>query len=118
MAPTVLIVDDEPAIRNVLAWALEDEGYEVWTACNGLEALACHRHSPLDLILTDARMPVLDGDGLVSELRALGSATPVILMSATERPICYPPCIEALTKPFDLDTLFSLVSTTIGQPVS
>jgi two-component system, OmpR family, response regulator len=112
MSSLILVVDDEPAICDVLANILRDEDYAVRTAANGREALALHGATAADVILTDVMMPELDGYGLVAELRARGDGTPVILMSAD--PIAGSgdgvACIE---KPFDLETLLDQIATAL-----
>jgi CheY-like chemotaxis protein len=67
--PRVLIVDDEPTMLEILRETLEAEHYEVFTAANGEEALGrVYRDFP-DLVLTDLRMPVMDGLELLRRLR-------------------------------------------------
>ena len=68
---TVLVVDDEPAIREVIATLLEDEGYLVRHAKDGLEALDTIDDDEIDLIVSDVVMPRLDGASLVRKLRRL-----------------------------------------------
>lgn len=57
----VLVVDDDASIRQFIAMALKDSGYEVTTASHGREALESTQRSPPDVILLDMRMPVMDG---------------------------------------------------------
>ncbi len=77
----VLVVDDEPAIRELLTEWLQDHRLEVVTASNGLEALNIVKSSRPDLVLLDARMPVMDGFETCAQLRALpATATVPILM--------------------------------------
>ena len=79
---TVLVVDDEPAIREVIATLLEDEGYLVRHAKDGQEALETINGNQIDLIVSDVVMPRLDGASLVRKLRGRGHVMPVVLMSA------------------------------------
>lgn len=81
MPRTILVADDEPAIRNLLRDFLEAQGYAVVTAADGKEALAVARASSPDLILLDVMMPWVDGFDVVRELRREGE-TPVILLTA------------------------------------
>jgi two-component system response regulator MprA len=67
--PSILVVDDEPSIREFLAFVLADEGFRVSTAANGNEALEAARRNPPDVVLTDLMMPVLDGYQLIDGLR-------------------------------------------------
>src|SRR5262249_4323289 len=68
--PTVLIVDDDSAIRKMLVEVLQLEGYPTETAVNGREALEMLAHAGARVVLLDLLMPVLDGRGVMVELRA------------------------------------------------
>jgi two-component system NtrC family response regulator len=79
---TILIVDDEKNYRTILSALLEDEGFEVLTAPGGSEALEVHRSSDLDLILTDMKMPKMDGIELLESIKENDPDLPVIMMTA------------------------------------
>ncbi len=79
---TILIVDDEKNYLRVLSAVLEEEGYEVLTALNGREALEIKETSDLDLILTDMKMPGMDGIKLLEHIKAKDPDLPVIMMTA------------------------------------
>jgi DNA-binding NtrC family response regulator len=81
-AKTVLIVDDEPHVRLVFQIALESAGYTVVAAADGKEALARVREAPLDLILLDLKMPVLDGMETLRRLHEQGNRLPVVIITA------------------------------------
>jgi len=79
---TILLVDDEPGIRELARRALEGAGYRVITAANGAEALAAFRRdASVELVVTDMMMPVMDGATLVRALGELAPAVPVICTS-------------------------------------
>jgi two-component system response regulator AtoC len=78
----VLIVDDEAPMRRVLEIMLQKMGHETRAASNGREALALAQHESFDLILTDLRMPEMDGVALLDALRAQSVEAPVILLTA------------------------------------
>ncbi len=78
----ILVVDDEPANREVLEKILSREGYSVIHAAGGEEALAALRQSPFDLMLTDLRMPRMDGVELLRASRLVVPDLEVILMTA------------------------------------
>jgi CheY-like chemotaxis protein len=59
--PTILVIDDEPAFLEILSLTLETAGYQVFTARNGIEALAVLQRQPVDLILSDISMPHMNG---------------------------------------------------------
>ena len=80
----VLVVDDEDKILFVVRHALSrmGENYQVETACNGQQALEIARTTPFDLVVTDLRMPELDGIALTESLRELDPDPQVIWMTA------------------------------------
>jgi CheY-like chemotaxis protein len=103
---TVLIVEDETAVRNLVASALRNEGYELLLAASAEDALAMiDRHDrPIDLLLTDAIMPGRSGVELASALTARTPALPVIIMSGyTDEALSLEDTdavVECLQKPF------------------
>jgi len=82
MMETILIVDDEKNYPPVLAAILEDEGYETLTANSGKEALELYESADVDLVLTDLKMPVMDGLELMKRLKEKNPDLPVIMMTA------------------------------------
>lgn len=111
--PTVLVVDDEPPIRALIGELLAEEGYAVRYAGNGLEALAAFAGAtPPDLVVSDIRMPGLDGEAMVARLRQDGHATPVILLTAaSDRPL--DPTVLLVGKPFDAAALMAAIDARI-----
>lgn len=83
---TVLVVDDDPHIREVVCFALEKAGYNTLTASNGVEAIDQHRDFQPDLIVLDILMPELDGLSVCRELRQL-SAVPIVLLSSRDEEV-------------------------------
>ena len=79
---TVLIVDDEKNYPRIIAAVLKEEGYETLTANSGPEALEILKHSDVDLILTDYKMPNMDGIELLERVKAEDAELPVIMMTA------------------------------------
>ena len=78
----ILVVDDEPGFRTLLREILEEAGHSVTEARDGAEALSFLDRGGIDLVLTDRRMPKMDGMELVRRLRARPSPPPVIVMTA------------------------------------
>lgn len=78
----VLVVDDEPAVRQALDRALRFEGFETRLAEDGTQALMVHAEDPVDAIVLDVAMPRLDGLEVCRRLRAAGDATPILLLTA------------------------------------
>jgi len=118
VAATVLVVDDEVAIREMLADALAAEGYKVVGAADGAEAIAAVARDRPDVVLSDVLMPGLDGPSLIARLRLLGERVPVILMSAYLRqsPL---PSVRLVRKPFELDDLLAAIDAALAPgPIS
>ncbi len=80
---TVLIIEDDPRFRMTLAAYLEDSGYAVLEAGDGLEGLEVFARMRPEIVLTDLRMPKLDGLGVITALKAESPATPVIAFTGT-----------------------------------
>ena len=112
--PTILIVDDDPAIRKMLVEVLSLEGYPTETVTNGQEALETLAVSAPRVVLLDLLMPVLDGRGVMEHLDtnpALRSQHKVILVSAfshleTARDLVVD---GTLAKPFTVNQLLSVL---------
>ena len=114
---TILIVDDEYLIADILGFALEDEGYLVEKASNGSKALEALKEKRVQLVITDYMMPVLNGEELVRAMRddpAL-SELPVILMSGAQASQGCPALFAAIfDKPFDMDKMIAKVRQLLG----
>jgi two-component system response regulator MprA len=111
--PQVLVVDDEPAIRETVATLLEEEGYRVRRARDGVEALSTLAGDGIDLILADVNMPRLDGATLVRKLRGRGSRIPIVLMSAIYADVDLPG-VRFVPKPFAIDRLLGAVTSALA----
>lgn len=116
--PTILVVDDEAGVRVMIARMLSLSGYSVVSAQSGEEALAIARDyaAPLDLVLTDVRMPGMSGPELVEELVKMRPGIRVMYMSAYSRDVLPAGVrdtdIPFLNKPFTMRTLaLSIVET-------
>jgi CheY-like chemotaxis protein len=114
---TVLVVDDEPLIREIVRALLEDEGYAVECAEDGVEALAVVDAEPIDLVISDVVMPRLDGRTLAHRLRARQEPLPIVLMSAN-RAESGMPGVALVAKPFDVDDLLDAVSAALADAAS
>jgi two-component system NtrC family response regulator len=117
---TILIVDDEKNYLTILSALLEDEGFEVLTAPGGSEALEVHKSSDLDLILTDMKMPKMDGIELLENIKEDDPDLPVIMMTAHGT---VDKAVEAMQKgaytyvlkPFDNERLIIYVKKAISM---
>jgi len=117
----ILVVDDEPMLREALADALRDEGYVTLEGADGREAVELFARERPDLVLMDVMMPVLDGRQALALIRSAQPRppTPVVMMSAAVGPELLDASIAGhLAKPFDLDRLIQLVGDLIGRPAS
>lgn len=81
MSSKILLVDDEPAMLKMLKWRLETSGYEVIPALSGREALDKIHETSVDFVITDVRMPMMDGLTLVRTIKQEYHYTPCIVMS-------------------------------------
>lgn len=106
---TVLVVDDERYIVDLLTDLLDDEGYRVITAFDGASALQKVKDETPDLILADIMMPRLDGLALLTRIREEHGALPVVLMSAAVTPLSHE--VPYIAKPFDLEDLLDIVDS-------
>jgi CheY-like chemotaxis protein len=111
-APTILIVDDEPTISELLADLLGEEGYRVAVAADGVAALAAARRLRPALVLSDWMMPGLSGSDLVRELRRAPAtrSIPVVLMSSVRPRDRHLLEVPFLPKPFEIDAVLDLVA--------
>jgi two-component system, OmpR family, response regulator MprA len=80
----LLVVDDDPDVRDSLERALRYAGYAVTTAVHGADALAALARSPVDLIVLDVQMPMVDGFDACRRIRGRGDATPILVLTARD----------------------------------
>jgi DNA-binding response OmpR family regulator len=119
-AKTVLVVEDEPAIRGFLSLALETERYRVATAGDGEEALSWIRDGQPDAILLDLLLPRMDGWSVIRSLEHDGRAgrIPIIAISAGDKRAAVGEhgVMAFLSKPFDLETLLVVLEDVLAKP--
>ncbi|MDT4897903.1 MAG: hypothetical protein QOH25_2980 [Acidobacteriota bacterium] len=116
MTKTILIVDDDPELQDLVSFALKREGYEVRQAFDALEGLEIIEKDKIHLALLDVMMPKMDGLEMLSRLRAHNQDLRVIVMTALSAPEAGLSALrdqasDFLTKPFDLPQLLSSVKT-------
>lgn len=112
MEGPILIVEDDPAIRDMLLDALEQDGYEAVAVSNGIDGITAALLREPSVILLDLNLPLLDGEGVLRELERQGPHAPVVLMTSDPRGdrlstadgVC-----GYLPKPFDLDDLITTI---------
>lgn len=110
---TILVVDDDPKIRSVLERGLRFEGYDVYLARNGHEALRIAREKPIDLVVLDVMLPGMSGLEIARRLRR-GMSVPILMLTARD---AVPDRVagldsgadDYLIKPFDFEELLARV---------
>jgi len=120
MSATILIVDDEYAVARGIQYALEQEGYQVTVTGSGEEALAVAGELAPDLVVLDVRMPGIDGFETLRRLRADGSKSPVLMLTARDEEMDKVIGLEMgaddyMTKPFGLRELLSRVKALLRR---
>lgn len=78
----ILVVDDDPDLREMILYALQHRGFSAEGAGDGIQALARLQHGRFDVVVTDLQMPRLDGFGLLREIRRMESPLPVVVQTA------------------------------------
>jgi DNA-binding NtrC family response regulator len=119
----ILVVDDDPGICRTLQIGLGKAGYDVFEARDGEEATRLWHQTGADLVVADIHMPKKSGLQLISELRALSPATPVIAMtdgghSKNFNPLTYSELLGAvrtIAKPFTLEQMLAMVKQALEE---
>jgi CheY-like chemotaxis protein len=118
---TILVVDDEFGILEVLEAILSDAGFKVISAMNGQEAMALLQEEVPDLVIVDFMMPLLDGAGVIKAMRADGrlGRVPVLLASALPEQTISERCTgydAFLRKPYKTEKLMEEISRLLKLP--
>jgi excisionase family DNA binding protein len=119
--PKILVVDDEESVRNLVAKALIDAKYQVDTAVDGSSALERLRTTEYDLLITDLKMPGMDGLSVIREARRQLADLPIVIITGYSTEAS---AIEAinlgvsgyLTKPFRLPRILAVTAHALGEP--
>jgi two-component system OmpR family response regulator len=116
----LLVVDDEPNIRELLSASLRYAGFEVMTAADGQQALALAESFRPDLLVLDVMMPGLDGFGVVRRLRQSGRHTPVLFLTARDAAEDKVSGLtlggdDYVTKPFSLDEVVARIRAVLRR---
>jgi len=122
MAKRLLLVDDEPNLLRAVAACLRSEGYEVLTSRSGRDAIAILAETIPDLIISDIRMPGMDGYALVNRIRSSPrtSLVPVIFLTAkdekADRVEGFRTGVDAyISKPFEPDELLAVIASIFNR---
>lgn len=112
----ILVIDDEQAIGMLLVKVLSKYGYHVETALDGLEGIRKFDESNFDMVITDIRMPGLDGNGVIRHIRqSKKRGTPVVGLSGTPWLIDKKNFDAVLSKPSSIKTIIDTVNRNIKQ---
>lgn len=116
----VLVLDDDPGVRQLIRWALEDAGLAVQVARDGVEGLHQARQQRPRLVVLDMGLPRLSGDGFATGLRRLyGSSVPILVITAdgrAEEKAQRVGAFDFMQKPFNVDELVAAVWQGLRQP--
>jgi len=115
---SILIVDDEPDLREILSFDFGRVGFQVDTAAGGIEALEKHKVKNFDLVITDIRMPLGDGLSLLKNIKILNNNTPVICITGfsevSSATMLEQGAFGVFEKPFDRKKLHKTVLEVLG----
>lgn len=117
-ATTVLIADDEPTILAVMKSALEDTGFHVVTATNGVDVVRLAEQIHPAAVILDINMPKLGGAGAITAMRARGMRAPIAVMTAGANAERWARALGVhsfLEKPFELDRLLAVARNLVGK---
>lgn len=116
----ILVVDDEEDLRDMLAFLLEGDGFEVETADGGLSALAVARRRRFDLAVTDMKMPGMNGIETLAALKEVDPSIEVVVLTGYASEQTAAECLRRgaygyLRKPFELDDLRVLIHRALAR---
>ncbi len=117
---TILLIEDDKDLNLITKNFLENKGFTVITSFNGLDALTVYSENKIDLILSDIMMPLMDGYGVLKNIRKENKAIPFIFMTArTDKPskeLGYEMGLDDyIVKPFDLDELYYKINAILRR---
>lgn len=118
--PHVLIAEDESLAALAMAYVLEAEGFRVTVARNGVEAIEADADDPADLLITDMRMPVMDGAALIRAMREGRPDLPIIVASgfSDDLPPPEPGRLVVLRKPYSPSAMASTITALLSGQVA
>lgn len=122
-SPSILVVDDELLIRDLLYDFFVSQGWKISVTESGSKALSMLNENEYDLVLTDLRMPVMDGLSLAAEVRSINPELPVVLMTGYPSVESAVAALRAkvadyITKPFNIHQLFKIIKAKLDDQES
>lgn len=122
MSKTILSVDDSASVRQMVQLTLQGAGYQVIQASDGADGLAKAQSTPVDMVVTDLNMPVMNGLSLIQELRKLPTyqGVPIVFLTTesdidTKKQAKDAGATGWITKPFQKDQLLAVVKKVLGS---
>ena len=118
MAKRILIAEDESEVKDLLTLIATRYGYDVVSVADGVELLTVASKERFDVIITDLKMPNLNGASATEIMELQGSTTPIIALTAFNRQeldLVYDKFTRVFYKPYDVKELFEYISSLIGQ---
>ncbi len=120
---TILVIDDDPLILDVVREILELDKYVVETALSGTEGIEKHREKPADLVITDLIMPHKDGISVITELKKEFPGVRIIALTGTPKVEKIAAAVQAnvnrvIAKPFDQEELLEAVAQLMDDEAS
>ena len=120
LSKRILVVDDEKGIRLLLSEVLTDSGFEVTEACDGQECLDQLAGNSFDLVITDIRMPRLNGIEVMKWMKKAGRKEKIIVITGSPSDVSLseadmPPVVTKLRKPFMLKNLLEMVAAATSR---
>jgi len=120
----ILVVDDEESIAELLTWLMRRTGYHVVTAADGQQAWEFFQSLPFDIVITDLKMPRLNGEQLTQHIKALAPQTPIIVLTGHGTPEEVQRLLDlgatrVLSKPLrEVKDLLALVKQLLAAPAA
>jgi len=116
----ILVVDDEPGVRSVISKALQKEGYEVFPAEDGREALEMIKRKDFDLTFLDIMMPKISGEEVLARMKTIKPKMPVVILTAVKDPVTEHQLMESgasayIKKPCSLDEVVSTAKKVLNK---
>jgi CheY-like chemotaxis protein len=117
--PRILVIDDDPNVREVLAHLLASFGYDVHTESDGTSGLARFAEGRWDLVMVDVVMPAVSGWRVVETIRRSRSAPPIVLLTGMDQPAVMQRArnrqLPVIAKPFRADAIRTIIATALNE---
>jgi CheY-like chemotaxis protein len=117
---TVLVVDDEGSLRKSIVRNLEIEDFNVLSAANGREAIEIVKAQKIDFVLSDVRMPDMDGVELLDEIRKYSPTVPIVVLmtgfaEVSKEEVLEKGALDLIAKPFDIDAIVEVIKESVNS---